>query len=78
MRGRGPSAGTPPFAILRHEAATPAQGQQRRDERPGQAPGKPQAPQRQAKQKPAGRPGGTRSFGGRGSGRPGGFRAGRV
>jgi ATP-dependent RNA helicase RhlE len=78
MRRPVPFAETPHFAILRQEASAPVQGQPRRDERPAQAPRKPQAPQRHAGSKPAGRPAGTRSFGGRGSGRPGGFRAGRV
>jgi ATP-dependent RNA helicase RhlE len=76
MRRPVPFAETPHFAILRHEASPPVQ--QRRDERPAQAPRKPQAPQRHASSKPPGRPGGSRSFGGRGSGRPGGFRAGRA
>ncbi|MCU0975151.1 MAG: DEAD/DEAH box helicase [Steroidobacteraceae bacterium] len=78
MRRPVPFAETPHFAILRQETAAPAQAQQRRDDRPAQAPRKPQAQQRQSNQKPAGRPAGTRSFGGRGSGRPGGFRAGRA
>jgi ATP-dependent RNA helicase RhlE len=78
MRRPVPFAETPQFAILRQEPSAPAQSQQRRDEGSAQAPRKPQPPQRQATHKPAGRAGGTRSFGGRGSGRPGGFRAGRA
>ncbi len=50
----------------------------RRDDRPAQSRQDAKAPQGQAPRKPAGRPGGTRSFGGRGSGRPSGFRSGRV
>jgi ATP-dependent RNA helicase RhlE len=67
MRRPVPFSETPRFAILRHEPTAPPQGQQRRDHRPAQA-----------AHKPVGRPSGTRSFGGRGSGRPGGFRAGRA
>jgi ATP-dependent RNA helicase RhlE len=84
MKQAVPFQPTPQFAITRQETATPERAQQRRDPRPKPAPRRDERPAAQSGQgqghaprKPAS-PGGPRRFGGRNTGRPGGFRAGRV
>jgi len=86
MKQAVPFQQTPHFAITRQDPAGPERTQQRRDPRPKPAPRRDERPatqsgqgqgQGQAPRKPAS-PGGPRRFGGRNTGRSGGFRAGRV